>query len=87
MKRRIYSLTALTGVAIVLAVAVLALSLRSSRPHTRGTPQKTAASNDPHALLAEANRLSWLFNWSQAGPLYQRAQTLFTQAGDAGDAL
>lgn len=87
MNRRIRSLTAITGTAIVLASAVLTLSLHSSRPHARGTPQKAATSKDPHVLLAEANRLSWLFNWPQAGPLYQRAQTLFTQAGDAGNAL
>ena len=87
MKRWIYPLTAITGVAIVLALAVLALSLHSSRRHAQSGPLKVVTSNDPHVLLAEANRLSWRFNWPQAGPLYQRAQTLFTQAGDASDAL
>jgi len=87
MKRWIYSLTVITGVAIVLALAVLAHSLHSPRPHARNTPLKAETSNHPHVLRAEANRLSWLFNWPQAGPLYQRAQTAFAQAGDAGDAL
>jgi CHAT domain-containing protein len=87
MNRRTLSLAAIGGVAIVLALAVLALSLYSSRPHSRRTPEGAETSNDPHVLLAEANRLSWLFNWPQAGPLYQRAQTLFTRVGDARNAL
>jgi tetratricopeptide (TPR) repeat protein len=72
---------------IVLVLAVLALSLYSFRSHARGTPQKAKTSNDPHVLLAEANRLAWLSSWPEAGPLYQRAQTLFTQAGDRRNAL
>ena len=30
---------------------------------------------DPQALLAEANRLSWLNNGLKAGPLYKKAET------------
>jgi len=87
MTRTTSCLAAVAGVGIVLALAVLALSLYSSRPPAQGTLQKAETSDDPQVLLAEANRLSWLFNWPQAGPLYQRAQTLFTQAGDARNAL
>ena len=87
MTRTTSCLAAVAGVGIVLALAVLALSLYSSRPPAQGTLQKAETSDDPQVLLAEANRLSWLFNWPQAGPLYQRAQTLFTQADDAGNAL
>jgi hypothetical protein len=35
------------------------------------------ASKNPEILLAEANRLAWLFNWPKAGPLYVRAEELF----------
>jgi CHAT domain-containing protein len=37
---------------------------------------------DPIALLAEANRLSWLGNWYAAGPLYQQAEGRFHASGD-----
>jgi hypothetical protein len=37
---------------------------------------------DAPSLLAEANRLSWLENWTAAGPLYDRAEALFRIAGD-----
>jgi CHAT domain-containing protein len=40
-------------------------------------------SNDPQALLAEANRLAWLFNGPKAEPLYARAEELFKAKGDA----
>ncbi len=41
-----------------------------------------AASSDPEILLAEANRLAWLFNWPKAEPLYIRAEQLFKEHGD-----
>jgi len=40
------------------------------------------ASKDPEMLLAEAKRLSWLFNWPKAGPLYARAEELFRDRSD-----
>lgn len=40
------------------------------------------ASNNPEILLAEANRLSWVFNWPKAEPLYVRAEELFKERGD-----
>jgi CHAT domain-containing protein len=43
--------------------------------------------DNPQQMLAAANRLSWLLNWPKAGPLYQRAQILFSKEGDARDAL
>lgn len=39
-------------------------------------------SNNPEALLVEANRLAWLFNWPKAEPLYVHAEELFQQKGD-----
>ncbi|MGH9352809.1 MAG: hypothetical protein ACRD2G_11720 [Terriglobia bacterium] len=43
--------------------------------------------NNPDALLQRANQLSWILNWTAAGPLYQRAEDLFTTRGDTCDAL
>jgi CHAT domain-containing protein/Tfp pilus assembly protein PilF len=37
---------------------------------------------NPEVLLAEANRLAWLFNWPKAEPLYMRAEELFKEKGD-----
>jgi len=40
------------------------------------------ASKNPQVLLAEANRLAWLFNWPKAEPFYLRAEQLFGETGD-----
>ncbi|MGH9434667.1 MAG: hypothetical protein ACRD06_01560, partial [Terriglobia bacterium] len=42
---------------------------------------------DPQRMLAEANRFYWGHNLPLAVPLYERAETLFTQAHDSRDAL
>jgi len=41
----------------------------------------------PTDLLAEADRLAFLFNWPKAAPLYAQAHTLFEKSGDAQNAL
>jgi CHAT domain-containing protein/tetratricopeptide (TPR) repeat protein len=41
--------------------------------------------NNPKILLAEANQLSWVWNWPRAEPLYARAEQLFQERGDARD--
>jgi CHAT domain-containing protein len=38
-------------------------------------------------LLAEADRLAWLKNWSRAEPLFSRAEEMFSAAGDERNAL
>jgi CHAT domain-containing protein len=38
-------------------------------------------------LLAEANRLAWVFNWPRAGPLYARAEELFRAKGDTRNGI
>src|SRR5713226_2979074 len=38
--------------------------------------------SNPEVLLAEANRLAWLFNWPKAEPLYARAEELFKEKAD-----
>src|SRR6516165_11434028 len=40
------------------------------------------SSQNPEVLLAEANRLAWVFNWPKAQPLYVRAEELFREKGD-----
>jgi CHAT domain-containing protein len=42
-----------------------------------------AQEQEPARLLHEADRLAWLNNWDKAGPLYERAETLFSQNGNA----
>jgi CHAT domain-containing protein len=81
-----YTLTVITlaGVAIVVVAYRRAHSLRapSSLPTT-----SSASSNDPHVLLAQADRLFWVFNSFKAAPLYERAEKLFIAQGDAAGAL
>jgi hypothetical protein len=57
---------------------------RRQVPHAPASDVLTDSrtSNDPEALLAEANRLAWLFNWPKAEPFYVRAEQLFQQKGD-----
>ena len=50
-------------------------------------PDPRLANGDAHKLLAEADRLAWLFNWPAAGPLYEEAEKLFTDSGDVKNAL
>ena len=52
------------------------------RPPAVDLLQDPHASRDPKVLLAEANRLAWLFNSPKAEPLYVRAEKLFKQRGD-----
>jgi CHAT domain-containing protein len=40
------------------------------------------ASKNPATLLAEANRLAFLFNWPKAEPFYARAEELFSRQED-----
>lgn len=42
---------------------------------------------DPSALLREADHLSDLFNWADAGPLYAQAEKLFAASGGERNAL
>ena len=61
------------------------LSARRAAAH--GRVLASLESNDPHLLLAEANRLYWLFNSSKAQPFYAKAERLFTERGDPRNAL
>src|SRR5882762_4870657 len=54
--------------------------LRPLAPDLLSNPK---TSNNPEALLEEANRLAWLFNWPKAEPLYVRAEELFREKRDS----
>src|SRR5437867_9486653 len=84
-------LAILLSISVVLAIfAVLSrkyiwlyVSRRPEpRPPVADLLQDPRASKNPEILLAEANRLAWLFNWPKAGPLYVRAEELFKERGD-----
>src|SRR5260221_11168189 len=49
------------------------------RPLAQDLLTDPKTSNNPEALLEEANRLPWLFNWPKAEPLYVRAEELFRE--------
>jgi hypothetical protein len=51
-------------------------------PVVRKSQDQPSMPSNPHSLLNEADRLSWLDNWTAAGPLYQRAEALFREVGD-----
>lgn len=81
----------LLAVLVTMFVGMFLLGVLSSQKYIRlylGRTSKTDRivafipsdqidSASPEVLLAEANRLSWLFNWPKAGPLYSRAEALF----------
>src|ERR1700726_948962 len=52
------------------------------RPLAQDLLSNPKTSNNPEALLEEANRLAWLFNWPKAEPLYIRAEQLFKAKSD-----
>ena len=52
------------------------------RPLSTDLLSDPVVGKSPEILLAEANRLAWLFNWPKAEPLYIRAEELFKKRGD-----
>src|SRR6202162_3575188 len=52
------------------------------RPLAQDLLSNPKTSNNPEALLKNAIRLAWLFNWPKAEPLYVRAEELFKEKGD-----
>lgn len=55
--------------------------------HMQAQEKVAPTNSDAHKLLAEADRLAWLFNWPAAGPLYEEAEQLFADSGDHKNAL
>ena len=60
-----------------LAISLLILASAIGNAHAQ-----TAAD-----MLAEADRLAWLKNWSRAEPLFSKADEMFTATGDERNAL
>ncbi|MGH9773142.1 MAG: hypothetical protein ACRD4Q_15830, partial [Candidatus Acidiferrales bacterium] len=93
MKRRIKTglFIAAAGLAVVIAIAAVWVRYGPFSFATASTQAKEVTAllkgNDPQRMLGEANRFYWGHNLPLALPLYQRAETLFTQAHDARDAL
>jgi tetratricopeptide (TPR) repeat protein len=84
----------LLAVLVVMSLGVVLLGALSQKyirlylaRGAKSKPSRTAISFDqdsanPEKLLAEANRLSWLFNGPKAEPLYARAEEIFKTKGD-----
>jgi len=87
-KRRTIVLLLLFAVFVVLVFVPrryiwLYLSRKTDpRPPAADLLRDPETSRNPELLLAEANRLMWLFNWPKAEPLYIRAEQLFKEKGD-----
>ncbi|HXN23446.1 MAG TPA: CHAT domain-containing protein [Candidatus Dormibacteraeota bacterium] len=84
---RIVLLSASLVLLVLLVVSRKYISLYISRkpdprPAVADLLRDPAASKDPETLLTEANRLSWLFNWPKAEPLFVRAEQLFKARND-----
>ena len=82
----------LVGLAtLALFCALIGLLVWTSRKsnHRSNFPAYSAIikSNDPKQILAEADRLALLANWTKAGPLFARAEQIYTQRGDERNAL
>jgi CHAT domain-containing protein len=55
---------------------------QAPRPPATDPLTDPKTSSNPEVLLAEANRLAWLFNWPRAEPMYIRSEELFREKGD-----
>lgn len=72
-------LCVVTGIAGVWVI----LRWRQKRPSSN----QNFASNNPKAILAEANHFAFLSNSFRAGPLYAKAEQMFRERGDKRDEL
>jgi CHAT domain-containing protein len=79
-KRKVFLLSVSS---LVILCSISLARFQTSRHHS---PPAIPA-NHAKVLLDRANSLSWLNNWNAAGPLYERAETLFRTAGDTGNEL
>src|SRR5467141_2359108 len=83
-----------SAVCVSISVALVTFILLFSKYiwlYAKRTPAPAPASADivrdpratrnPETLLAEANRLAWIFNWPKAEPLFVRAEELFKEKG------
>ena len=87
-KRRlgVYSLLLLVFLAFLIVsrkyIWLYATRKLAPAPASADLLRDPKSSQNPEILLAEANRLAWVFNWPKAQPLYVRAEELFREKGD-----
>jgi hypothetical protein len=87
-RRRLAPLLAVCLVLVLIGVASRKyIWLYATRKADPGPPVANlldgpVAAKNPEALLTEANRLAWVFNWPKAEPLYVRAEQLFRERSD-----
>jgi CHAT domain-containing protein len=72
--------------AIIAAAGVAVLYVFKVRKNTRSSGL-SALSNDPHAILTEANHFALLSNSFAAEPLYVRAEQMYRERGDRRNEL
>ena len=84
-------LWAVVALAAVVSIPAVWVICRFLYPASGAPPAVRVAtllnSNDPHRMLAEANRYYWTHNLPASSPLYERAEELFEQSHDDRDAL
>ena len=73
----------------LIAIAATAVTFRRhSLGHaTTVSPAFLPTTTDPHAMLADADCLAWVFDSTKSAPPYARAEQMLAAAGDAADAL
>jgi CHAT domain-containing protein len=85
--KRLRRLTLALLITVLSAIALVCIHPYFHRPPREQPVLVPTNLEDPHALLAEANRLYRVFNTAKAGPLYTRAEELFRESGDARNEL
>src|SRR6516162_7739256 len=90
-KRRlgVYSLLLLVFLAFLIVsrkyIWLYATRKLAPAPASADLLRDPKSSQNPEILLAEANRLAWVFNWPKAQPLYVRVEELLREKGDTRD--
>ncbi|MCL4539814.1 MAG: hypothetical protein M1378_09515, partial [Bacteroidetes bacterium] len=77
-RARVY-ISLLAALSVVAGIAGVWVYL--SGRHRRITSSKYVSSNDPKAILAEANHFAFLSNVYRALPLYAKAEEMFRERG------
>ncbi len=83
-RARVY-ISLLAAVSVVAGIAGVWVFLTGR--HRRITSTQSVSSNDPKAILAEANHFAFLSNAYRALPLYTKAEQMFRKRGDKRDEL
>jgi uncharacterized protein (DUF885 family) len=83
----VYSLLLLVLLAFLIVsrkyIWLYATRKLAPEPASADLLRDSKSSQNPEVLLAEANRLAWVFNWPKAQPLYVRAEKLFREKDES----